>query len=478
LSAVPKPQPAPAPLISETLAHFALGTSLAEVPVDVRERAKHLMLDAIGIGFASTTFDFARTSLAGARALSAQGGHGDSVVLGMATRLALRDAVMLNGILMHGLDYDDTHVPGVLHGTVSLLPVVLAQGAALHRSGADVLAAYLTALECAARIATVAKGGFHRTGFHPTGLVGAFGCALAAGRLQGLTASQLVMAQGIALSMAGGSLEFLEDGAWTKRLHPGWAGVAGISAATLAVHGFIGPAAAYEGRFGLYATHIGGNHAPQTKPAEPLDLALATAGLGKTWEIHAVAVKPFPLCHLTHACADAAIAIHRSGLDPARIRRVTALVPAETVAIVCEPEANKRRPQNDYDARFSIPFVVASGLIKGRVGLAELEAAELCNPAVLALADKVVYQVDPRSGFPKHYSGEVVVEMDDGKMVAHREQINRGAAERPITEREIIDKFYQNAALALPHGRAERILEAVLQLDAMADVQTLAELLA
>ena len=474
MSAVPKSLPVPDALIAEALAGFVLNTSWAAIPAVVRERAKHLMLDAIGIGFASTTFDFARTSLAGARALSALGGGGQSVVLGMATRLAMRDAVMLNGILMHGLDYDDTHVPGVLHGTVSLLPVVLAQGAALHRSGADALAAYVTALECAARIATVAKGGFHRTGFHPTGLVGAFGCALAAGRLQGLTASELVMAQGIALSMAGGSLEFLEDGAWTKRLHPGWAGVAGISAATLAAHGFIGPAAAYEGRFGLYATHIGGNHEHK---AEPVDLSLATAGLGQVWEIHAVAVKPFPLCHLTHACADAAIALHRSGLDPARIRRVAALVPEETVPIVCEPEANKRRPQNDYDARFSIPFVVASGLIKGRVGLAELEAAELRNPVVLALADKVAYTVDPRSGFPKHYSGEVVVEMDDGRIVAHREQINRGSAERPITEREIVDKFYQNAALAIPHERAERILDAVLRLDTMADVHTLAELL-
>lgn len=475
MSAVPKLRAAPEPLIGETLAHFALGTPLERVPPAVRERAKHLMLDAIGIGFASTTFDFARTALAGARALSAMGGHGDSVVLGMATRLAMRDAVMLNGILMHGLDYDDTHVPGVLHGTVSLLPVVLAQGAALHRSGADVLAAYVTGLECAARIATVAKGGFHRTGFHPTGLVGAFGCALAAGRLQGLTAPQLVMAQGIALSMAGGSLEFLEDGAWTKRLHPGWAGVAGISAATLAAHGFIGPAAAYEGRFGLYATHIASNGEPAAAPVDP---GLATRGLGEEWEIHAVAVKPFPLCHLTHACADAAIALHRKGVAPARIRRVTALVPAETVPIVCEPQANKRRPQNDYDARFSIPFVVASGLIKGKVGLAELEAAELCNPAVLALADKVAYEVDARSGFPRHYSGEVVVELEDGQILAHREQINRGAAERPITEGEIVDKFRQNAALALPQERAERILDAVLRLDAMADVQTLAELLA
>lgn len=467
MSAVLKPAAQPMPPIAATLAAFVAETAFDDLPSATRERAKHLMLDAIGIGFASTTFDFARASLAGTCAL---GGSGDSVVLGMNTRLAVRDAVMINGVLMHGLDYDDTHVPGVIHPTVSLLPTVLAQGAALHASGRDMLAAFVLGVEAATRLATVAKGGFHTLGFHPTGLVGAFGCTLAAGRLLGLTQAQLVMAQGVALSMAGGSLEFLEDGAWTKRLHPGWAGVAGITAATLARHGFIGPAAAYEGRYGLYATHLadGGKSA---------DLAIATARLGQDWELHNVAVKPFPLCHLTHACADAAIALHRLGIDPLRIRRAIALVPAETVQVVCEPVPNKRRPQNDYDARFSIPFVVASGLIKGRVGLAELEAAELTNRAVLALADRVEYRIDPASGFPKYYSGEVIVELDDGSELRHREHINRGAADRPITEAEITTKFFDNACMALPRERAQRICEAVLELDRSVDVAQLAELL-
>jgi 2-methylcitrate dehydratase PrpD len=358
----------------------------------------------------------------------------------------------------------------VLHPTVSLLPTVLAQGAALHASGRDVLAAFVLGVEAAARVATVARGGFHTLGFHPTGLVGTFGCALAAGRLLGLSETQLVMAQGIALSLAGGSLEFLEDGAWTKRLHPGWAGASGITAATMAKHGFIGPAGAYEGRYGLYATHLanGGKGA---------DLAVATRALGRDWELHNVAVKPFPLCHLTHACADAAIALHDRGIDPARVRRAIALVPAESVQVVCEPVPNKRRPQNDYDARFSIPFVVASGLLKGKVGLAELEPTELVNPAVLALADRVEYRLDPDTGFPKYYSGEVIVELDDGTEFRHREHINRGAADRPITEAEITAKFFDNACMALPRDRAERICEAVLDLDGFSDVARLAELL-
>jgi 2-methylcitrate dehydratase PrpD len=475
MSAVLKPLDRPAPPISATLAGFMAGTAYAAIPAATRERAKHLMLDAIGIGFASTTFDFARASLDGARAL---GGGGNTVVLGMDTRLAMRDAVMQNGVLMHGLDYDDTHVPGVLHPTVSLLPTVLAQGAALRASGRDILAAYVLGVEAAARLATVARGGFHTLGFHPTGLVGTFGCALAAGRLLGLSEAQLVMAQGIALSLAGGSLEFLEDGAWTKRLHPGWAGAAGITAATMAKHGFIGPAAAYEGRYGLYATHLAhGGRSANARDGDGPDLAIATAGLGQTWELHNVAVKPFPLCHLTHACADAAIALHRRGIAPARIRRVIALVPAESVQVVCEPVQNKRRPQNDYDARFSIPFVVASGLIKGKVGLAELERSELVNPAVLALADRVDYRLDPDTGFPRYYSGEVIVELEDGTEARHREHINRGAADRPITEAEIIAKFFDNACLALPRERAQRICEAVLGLDRFSDVAQLEALL-
>src|SRR5262249_5951863 len=146
------------------------------------------------------------------------------------------------------------------------------------------------------------------------------------------------MAQGITLSMASGSLEFLEDGSWTKRMHPGWAGVVGITAATLAKHGFVGPRGAYDGRFGLYAGHLG-------KYFEQADLGLATENLGRSWQINEVAVKPIPACHFTHAAADAAALLHREhGLAAKDIRRVRVLVPQEVVKTVCEPVANKRNP--------------------------------------------------------------------------------------------------------------------------------------
>ena len=456
------PEEAAARTISETLAGFAAELRYEDIPAEVRERARYLILDAVGIAFASTRWDFADKTLS---ALHGLGGSGSCTVLGMPARLPLRDAVLLNGVLVHGLDYDDTHIAGIIHTTASVLPCSL--GVAEHRgaSGKELLTAYVVGVETAARLAAVAKGGFHQVGFHPTGLVGAFGCALAAGRLFGANAEELTMAQGIALSTGAGSMEFLEDGAWTKRMHPGWAGVAGITAAALAKQGFIAPRRAYEGRFGLFASHLGEWY-------EGRDMALATAGLGETWEIERVGVKPFPACHFVHGCADAALAlVSQHGLKGGDIARVRALVPEGTIQTICEPVARKRRPVSDYDAKFSVQFVVAAALVRGRFGLAELEPEALGDPEILALAERVEYEADPDSPFPEAYSGEVRVTLRDGRELAHREQVNRGAPGRPLANGEIVAKFMDNAQIAVSRSRAEAVREIVLALDSHSDLR-------
>jgi 2-methylcitrate dehydratase PrpD len=293
-------------------------------------------------------------------------------------------------------------------------------------------------------------------GFHPTGLIGAFACTLVAGRLFGLNAAQLAMAQGIALSVASGSMEFLQDGAWTKRMHPGWAAAAGVTAATLARHGFKGPRLAYEGRFGVFKSYLG-------PLAEDCDLALATAGLGEVWELANVTVKPLPACHFTHACADAAAILReRHGLSPSDILSVRALVPKEVVKTVCEPVATKKRPQNSYDAQFSIPYIVATALVKGGFSLADLGEEAMRDEQVLALARKVEYEVDPDSPFPASYSGEVVLTLADGREVRQREHINRGAAERPIVNADVERKFIDNMRLVTTATRAEQVRDLVL----------------
>ncbi|MGD9864047.1 MAG: MmgE/PrpD family protein [Pseudodonghicola sp.] len=454
--------------ISRTLAAFASDLDPAAIPAEVRERARYLILDAVGIALASTQYDFSHRTLAALREF----GTGPAPVIGYGTRLSLRDAVTMNGFLVHGLDFDDTHTRGVIHATASAFPTALGMAAETDASGADLVTAYVTGMEIATRLGSVAKGGFHQTGFHPTGLIGIFSSALIAGRIRGLTIEQMASAQGIALSLASGSLEFLQDGAWTKRIHPGVAGAQGILAAALARNGFIGPKATYEGRFGLYASHLG-------PLFENCDLSLATEGLGEIWEVAQVAVKPLPACHFTHACADSAVILRdEHALTPDMIESVRALIPAEVVKTVCEPVATKQRPQNSYDAQFSIPFAVASGLHHGRFGLRELEPEALADPVTLGLAAKVHYEVDPNSAFPKYYSGEVIVRTKDGRELRHREGINRGASDRPLSADDILGKFRENAAMALSQSALNRVEEAVLGLDETADAAAFAAVLA
>ena len=336
-----------APPIQDQLAAFAANTRHGDIPANVRTRAVHHMLDAAGIAMASTRYDFAHKTLAGFRAL---GDQGTVPVLGMAAHMTPRDAATMNGFLCHGLDYDDTHIAAIVHPTASVMPAVLS-AAAMTRgvTGQDMVTAYIIGVEVAARIGAAAKSQFHQVGYHPTGMVGIFGCVLAVGRILGLNEKQMISAQGLALSMASGNMQFLEDGAWNKRFHPGWAASSAITAASLAREGFVGSSDPYDGRYGLYKSFLGlGPRMEQTDPS------LATAGLGSVWELMDTAIKPFPTCHFTHGAIDAALALRPQINDPSAIADITVKIGEGMHAIICEPEANKKKPANDYDAKFSV----------------------------------------------------------------------------------------------------------------------------
>jgi len=465
--------------IATTLAGFTHRMQLSAVPANVSLRARHLMLDAVGCALAARHEDFAGRFERAAHAMPGADVPAACTagVIGFSRRLPLRDATLLNGVLTHGLDYDDTHMAGVIHLTVSVLPALYNMAAARQASGAELLAAYIAAVESGARIASVVRSGFHGQGFHPTAVVGAFASALAVGRLVGLDPQGLVDAQGIALSLASGSLQFIEDGSWTKRIHPGWAAQSGITAALFAQQDIPAPHAPYTGRYGLYRSFL-----DSSRQAE-VDLSLGTAHLdadgGATrWELENIAVKPFPMCHFVHASADAAIALHRQGLDIAQVRDVEVAVPAGVVQAVCEPLAGKRRPASDYDAKFSLPYAVASGLARGRLGLKELEPAAFTDPAMRALMDRVRYVEDAQSTFPRHYSGEVRVTLLDGSTRVHREAVNRGHAERPLSNADVVEKFMDNATLHFPRAHAEAVRDQILALDRLASVRSLETLLA
>jgi 2-methylcitrate dehydratase PrpD len=456
-------------LISEQLAGFAAGLKYDKLPAEVRDLAKHLALDSVGIAFASGKFEWAKRALAGFASMDS----GKATAIGLSSKLTVRDAAAMNGILVHGLDFDDTHLEGIMHVSSSCFPTAFGVSSHLGASGKDFLTAYVLAIEVAARLGKAAGGCLLEIGYHPTGMLASFSASLAAGLLHKLTPEQLVMAQGIALSTMGSSArQYNQEGAWTKRLHPGWNAASGIAAAHLAKHGFVGPRAAYEGKYGLYPAHLGQFFKTHAR------LDFLTAGLGTTWETLRVAVKPIPACHLTHACSDAIIEIVRKyGIKPSDVASIRALVPNDAIHVICEPVAKRRRPATSYEAQFSIQYVVAASMVNGRFSFRELEADSYKNAEILALADKVSYEVDPHSGHPVHFSGEVIVTTKDGRELAHREQVNRGAADRPLTSADIVRKFMENATLAMPVKRAEQIRDAMLGVDQCGNMEEVARLL-
>jgi 2-methylcitrate dehydratase PrpD len=446
------------------LAAFAVALSFDHIPRPVLERAKLLILDALGVGLASNAYPYAERSLAGIAAL---GGPGARTVIGRPERLSVRDAALANGILIHGLDFDDTHLASIVHPTAACLPCALSLSEELGLHGRDFLTAYAAGMETAIRIGAAVKGGFHHVGFHATGLVAHFSSAVVAAKLLGLDAEGIVAAQGVAASTASGVQVFLEEGAWTKRFHPGWAAVAGITAAYLVRHGFVGPSRPYEGKFGLFDTHLQGH-------AGEVDLDAIGQGLGATWHLADTAIKPYPVCHFIHGCADAAVELHRL-VDAEEIAAVEAFLPKDTMPIVAEPAAAKERPTTDYEAKFSAQFVVATCLLKGRFGLPELQPDALADARVRALAERVRCSVDPNSAFPTYFSGGVRVMLKDSREVFRHVRVNSGAGERALTQDEVVAKFMASASLAVDRGQAGRIRDVVLDLEnrAVADLAVL-----
>ena len=438
--------------LAQRIAQYAFECNANNLPAEAFAKAELHLLDTLGLAFASYAQDFAKPSLAG---IFAAAGQGDCFVIGSDRKLAARDAAFANGLLMHGLDFDDTHLASIIHASVASLPAALAMAEHLDGSWDDMLCAYILGMEVSIRLGASVQGGFHHVGFHATGIVSHFSSAVVAGKLMGLNSEQLCAAQGVAASTTSGVQAFLEEGAWTKRMHPGWGALAGITAAYMVQAGFVAPTRPYEARFGLYDTHL---HDTQPLPGLLVDT------FGHEWRMLETAIKPYPICHFSHGCTEAAIVL--SGQVAGRLNdivEVMALLPEPTLHIVAEPPEAKQKVTTDYEAKFSAQFCVAMGLSKGRFGLKELTASALADESVQTLTRQVFCKVDPDSQFPKYFSGGVVVKFKDGTTLSHYVPINKGAGERAMSANDIKEKFLANAQLKLTQTQAAATLEILQQ---------------
>ncbi len=443
--------------VAERFAAFSSELDTDQIPAEVAEAAKLHILDTLGTGLAAHGLgiaDYARASVV------EPGVSGPATAVGVDGGLPAADAALANGTICHALDYDDTHTGAISHVSVAVTPAALAVGQEQGSSGAELLAAIVAGNEIVIRLGMLAAPAFHARGFHPTAVCGIFGAAAAAARLRGLDAAATTNALGIAGSMASGLLEFLADGSATKRLHPGWAAHSAIMASRLAAHGATGPATVFEGRYGLYRAYLG---------RDDIDFEPALASLGERWETPEIAFKPYPACHYVHASVDAT----RQLLDEApiavdEIEEIVALTTEAGVSLVLEPLASKHAPRSEYEAKFSLPYSVASMLVHGQVDVSTYTDEALGDRAVGELASKVSYEVKDYETFPAAFPGGVRITMSDGAVREAELPYQRGGPDNPMEDGEVRDKFRTNASLALDPATVESLEEAVLGLEQQA----------
>ena len=437
------------PTVAEELAERINGVDPARLPRAVRAKCEDLLIDFVGLCVAARHEDYARA------AIDACDDKGDCTAIGFKRRLTAPGAAFVNGTAAHGEDFDDTFEGGPVHAGAVILPAALAAAERYGAAGPDVLAGVAVGVETMCRLSLVAPKAIHRAGFHPTAVLGAMAAAAGVSATLQLEAKQTVNALGIAGSMASGIIEYLAEGAWTKRLHAGWAAQSGLQAAVLARSGFNGPRTVFEGTHGLFhgfAHTTTGNY------------GALVGDYGERWVLESLAFKPYPCGTMAHPFIDCARRLAARGIAADDVEELVCETAEGIVHRLWEPLADKRRPPNGYAAKFSIPYCIASGFIRGGVGLEAFADASVRDPQVVALASRVRYEIDPDNPYPNEFTGHIRARLRDGTTVEERQAHFRGGAHEPLSRRDIEDKFAlnvryggwseQQGKAALAHARA------------------------
>jgi 2-methylcitrate dehydratase PrpD len=449
----------PETTVLQEVSRFAAGVRMGKLEEGLLQDARRRVTDIIGIALAASGMEPAR--VVGA-VIESWGGKGQASAIGRSGRYPTASAALLNGTLAHALDYDDTHLPSVLHPSAAVVPAALAVAEASGASGRDLLAAVAAGDELTVRVGMagydreLGNSIFFDKGLHATSIAGTVGGALAAAMLYGLEEEEIGHAIAISASMGAGLIEANRTGGTVKRIHCGWAAHAGVTAAELARHGLTGPPTVFEGRFGFLQAYLN----------DKADAEEITRGLGEEWALPRIFFKPYPANHFTHAGIDAAIKLREEGLDLREIEALELGVATPVLRTIAQPEEEKAKPRTGYAAQFSGPFTVASALVGGGglgVSLSDFTDATIKEPLKVDLASRVRCVADEECDriFPNQFPAVLRVRLNSGEELEARVSHNRGGPENPLSDQELKTKFLTNAERVLPVARVEDLARAL-----------------
>ena len=447
--------------LSERMAgEFACWT-IQSIPERTREVALSDMIDMAGLCIAARRTEYVQQIVNG------WDSDGHCTALGHDRRLDAAGAAVVNGVATHGEDFDDTLEGAPIRVGAMVIPAVLAAGERFNLPGERVLVGVVAGLEAVCRLNYVAAGKMHKACFHPVGVIGALGAAMGAGTALGLPKRELSMAMGIAASFSSGIIEFLTDGAWTKRLHPGWAAQSGYRAAVLARTGFFAPRTVLEGDHNFFRAF-----APTATP----DYSHVTEGLGETFYMDQIVFKPYACGTMIHPYIDCMIRLAKQGIKADDIERILCPTGEGLVHRLWEPLAAKHRPPSGYAAKFSMPYCMAVGFFEGDAGLDQFTDEKAGDERILSLAGKISYEIDPENEYPRNYSGHIRVTLRDGSTISLDQPHMRGGKHEPLTLDELIAKYRANIAYGgWPAERGDALLTYLRGLATHRDMSGLAD---
>jgi len=452
--------------MTEKFAEFCAEIRYENLSSDVIKRTKLLILDTVGI-IIRARHDAESTASLVAAIDRLEMSNGSCQVFSDKNSYSPSAAALLNGTLAHSLDFDDTHAEASLHSSAPILSAALAAAQMNKSSGQELITACVAGYEIQIRLGLAGGSSAHyKKGFHPTATCGVFGAVASAGYLMGLTKDQFVSAFGIALSQSAGSMQFLTDGAWTKRSHVGQAAQNGLNCATMAAEGFKGPAKAFEGQWGYLHAYASGG-----------DTKKALDGLGNKFETLNLGVKPYPSCRYSHAAIDGIIDLKKEldfSIDD--LDDIDIGLSETALNIIGYPLEDKQNPKSIVDGQFSMPFCAAIAAKNGsfvwddyKNSLTDNETLSLCKRI------KTAHDKKAEECCPEYMSANVKIKVN-GKEHERFVKIPKGDPENFMTQDEFIEKFDGLVEPYLKTEKSDELKNFMLKLDNANSIDSLFEL--
>jgi len=454
--------------ITQELAKYCSGLRFNQLPEEVIDRVKYFFLDFVGVACRGSQEESSKVIYRFVREMTL--GPGNGVIIGTEQRAPYFYAALANGASAHAIEMDDVNNEASLHPGVVVFPSSLATGERVGAGGKDFIEAVVSGYEVVIRLGrALGPENSYKRGFHPTGTCGTFGSSIAASKLMGLKEERMVSAMGIAGSQAAGSMEYLAQGAWTKRFHAGWAALSGMTAAQLAQKGFRGPSSIIEGRDGFLHAYSNGSD-----PSKVLE------GIGSWFGVIRTSVKPHACCRYMQPPIDAVLKILKENdLQPDRVEKIRLGLLRAGSHLIAEPIESKYSPQSIVDAQFSAPFGAAVALLYRKAGLDEFQLSKIKSEKVKRVMRLVECVVDPELDrtFPKQWGATAEILTREGKKYFAKVDYCKGDPENPLSWDELIEKFHGLSHRRMTKERRLKVVDEVRRLEKVRDLKKWSSLL-